>query len=92
LYFYKARWYDTYLNHMLSPDSIVPDLYNPQSWDRYSYVRNNPVNRVDPTGHMDDVPDGPGCYDGTCRKVAKVKADLYSVLKTVENSSDADKL
>lgn len=27
-----------------------------QSWNRYSYVQNNPAGRVDPTGMMDDVP------------------------------------
>jgi len=53
LMFYNARWYDPYLNRWTSPDSIIPDQYNPQSWDRYAYVRNNPINRVDPSGHVD---------------------------------------
>ncbi|MCA9936928.1 MAG: hypothetical protein KC415_23495, partial [Anaerolineales bacterium] len=38
---------------MASPDSIVPDPSNPQSYNCYSYVRNNPVNLVDPTGHRE---------------------------------------
>jgi hypothetical protein len=49
--FYNARWYDSYLNHFTQPDSIVPDPYNPQDWDRYSYVRNNPLRYTDPSGH-----------------------------------------
>ncbi len=32
-------------------NSIIPDPYNPQDFDRYSYVRNDPVNRNDPSGH-----------------------------------------
>jgi hypothetical protein len=36
---------------MTQPDSIVPDPYNPLSWNRYSYVYNNPVRYNDPTGH-----------------------------------------
>jgi hypothetical protein len=40
-----------YLNRWTSPDSIIPDPYNPQDWDRYSYSRNNPLKYTDPTGH-----------------------------------------
>ncbi len=52
LYFYGARWYDPYLNRWIQPDSIVPDPYNPQDFDRYSYVRNNPVRYSDPSGRF----------------------------------------
>jgi RHS repeat-associated protein len=51
LMFYNARWYDPYLNHFTQPDTIIPDPGNPQSYDRYSYVLNNPVRFSDPTGH-----------------------------------------
>jgi hypothetical protein len=30
----------------------VPGAANPQSWNRYSYVANNPVRYSDPSGHM----------------------------------------
>ena len=30
---------------------MIPDLSNPQSWNRFSYVINNPVRFSDPTGH-----------------------------------------
>jgi RHS repeat-associated protein len=43
LLFYKARWMDPVTAHFASADTLVPDLYNPQSWDRFSYVRNNPI-------------------------------------------------
>jgi hypothetical protein len=49
--FYKARFYSPYINHFIQPDSIVPDPYNPQDWDRYGYARNNPLKYNDPTGH-----------------------------------------
>ncbi|CAG0969355.1 hypothetical protein ARNL5_01559, partial [Anaerolineae bacterium] len=53
LYDYNARMYSPYLNRWLSPDTIVPDPKNPQSLNRYSYVRNNPLKYVDPTGHRE---------------------------------------
>ncbi|MCA9965908.1 MAG: RHS repeat-associated core domain-containing protein [Anaerolineales bacterium] len=53
LIYMNARFYDPNTNRMLTPDSIVPDPTNPQSLNRYSYTRNNPINRIDPTGHID---------------------------------------
>ena len=41
----------SYLNHFTQPDTIVPDPYNSQDWDRYSYARNNPLQYNDPSGH-----------------------------------------
>jgi RHS repeat-associated protein len=47
---YHARFYDPYLNRWIQPDTIVPEAGNPQDFNRYSYVRNNPVHSVDPDG------------------------------------------
>ncbi len=65
-----ARWYDPYLDQWIQPDTIVPDLTNPQSLNPYSYVGNNPLRYTDPTGHMEcdascglDT-DGDGNYTG----------------------------
>ncbi len=49
---YKARFYSAYLNRFLQPDTLIPSPANPQSWNRYSYVGNSPVNFSDPSGHM----------------------------------------
>ena len=51
LYYYGARYYDPQLGRFASADTIVQAPYDPQSLNRYSYCRNNPVNLVDPTGH-----------------------------------------
>jgi RHS repeat-associated protein len=51
LYNHKARYYDPYITHFLQPDTIVPDLNNPQSLNRYAYALNNPIRYNDPSGH-----------------------------------------
>jgi len=50
-YFYSARYYDPVLGSFLTADTLVQSPYDPQSLNRYSYCRNNPLNLVDPTGH-----------------------------------------
>jgi len=54
LYWYDSRWYDTYLNRWIQPDSIIPDSYNSQSYDRYQYAYSNPVRYTDSSGHCID--------------------------------------
>ena len=51
LYFHKARYYDPALGRFIQPDTIVPQPANPQSLNRFSYVLNNPVRYMDPSGH-----------------------------------------
>jgi hypothetical protein len=48
-----ARWYSPEIGRFLSADTIVPNPANPQSYNRYAYVRNNPINFTDPTGHRE---------------------------------------
>jgi RHS repeat-associated protein len=46
-----ARTYFPYTARFLSPDPGRDyDLFHPQSFNLYAYVRNNPVNAVDPSG------------------------------------------
>ncbi len=65
LYDYGARWYDPEMGRFLQPDSIVPEPFNPQSLNRYSYVMNDPVNRIDPTGQLSFSFTGATAYSGT---------------------------
>lgn len=51
LYYYGARYYDPKLARFISADTIVPRPFNPQALNRYSYVINNPVKYIDPSGH-----------------------------------------
>jgi RHS repeat-associated protein len=51
-YNFKARLYDPVLGRFISPDSTVQDSGDPQSLNRYSYGRNNPINYIDPNGRF----------------------------------------
>jgi RHS repeat-associated protein len=46
-----ARWYDGQIGRWISPDTIIPDPANPQSFNRYSYVNGRPLVAIDPSGH-----------------------------------------
>ena len=52
IYHYGARFYSPKLGRFLSADTIVPNPFHPQDYNRFAYVRNNPVRYVDPTGHI----------------------------------------
>jgi RHS repeat-associated protein len=51
LYYYKARYYNPKLGRFTQADTVIPSATDTQAFNRYSYVRNNPVKYTDPTGH-----------------------------------------
>lgn len=62
----NGRTYDPELGRMMQADPFIPNPNNPQSYNRYSYVTNNPLNRVDPTGYSDCPPGMPAT--GSCAR------------------------
>jgi RHS repeat-associated protein len=68
-YYFPERQYRSSQGRWLSPDPAgmgAVDPTDPQTWNRYAYVRNSPLNRVDPLG-LDDGgcdPDDPSCGGG----------------------------
>ena len=54
-YDFMFRRYNPVQGRWMSPDPAglaAVDSTNPQTWNRYSYVANNPLNYVDPLGLM----------------------------------------
>ena len=49
---YNARFYSPSLGRFISADTVIPGARNPMAWDRFSYVQNNPLRYIDPSGHI----------------------------------------
>jgi RHS repeat-associated protein len=50
--YFGARYFSGAMGRFTSPDEplVDQDVSNPQSWNLYSYVRNNPLRSIDPSG------------------------------------------
>ncbi|HYB61837.1 MAG TPA: RHS repeat-associated core domain-containing protein [Methylomirabilota bacterium] len=50
LYYAMARWYDASAGRFCSADPVGGNPEDPQSWNRYPYSRNDPIDLADPSG------------------------------------------
>lgn len=69
----NARDLNTDVGRFLSTDPVRPGAPGPVGWNQYTYVANNPVTFVDPSG---EVPNLAKITDGTCNFIA---FSLYAV-------------
>jgi RHS repeat-associated protein len=82
LYDYNARYYDPNLGRFISADTFVPgEGYDAQGLNRYTYCLNNPVIRVDPTGHDSYVFYSPGDH-GFAQQAYAEKSSLENMYNT----------
>lgn len=58
LLYLRARYYNPGLHAFMGKDPWPGDSRQPQTMNGWSYVENNPLNRVDPTGRQAECPDG----------------------------------
>lgn len=72
----NGRLYDPKLGRFLSPDIQVQYPDNTQSFNRYSYVHNNPLSYVDPSGYgfLSDLWKG---FKSIIRPVLAIAAAIY---------------
>lgn len=78
----NGRVYDPELGRFLSADPLVQSPHNSQSYNRYSYVFNNPLSYTDPSGFACDNQNA-GNSGGACDDVDEVEVTGY------RNSCDA---
>ena len=52
--YFGARYFGSTMGRFISADSYMPsaEIANPQTWNRFAYVLNNPLKYVDPLGLM----------------------------------------
>jgi len=80
----NGRVYDPVVGRFLSPDPNVQDATDTQSYNRYSYVKNNPLRYTDPTGYhwWDNNPiaflSAPGLVE--CNDQCKMQAGITVVV------------
>lgn len=88
----NARLYDSSIGKFMAADTFVPDLYDGQAFNSYSYVANNPLSFTDPTGHFynrGNFQAGPGLVDGNYNlETGRTNSNTTSSLqpKTVDPS------
>jgi RHS repeat-associated protein len=77
-----ARFYSANLGRFLSTDPLGVVPHRPQTWNRYSYVLNDPLSYADPTGLCVQEPEKPPCTDMivivTARDPGSTPVDLSS--------------
>ncbi len=83
----NGRVYDPLVARFLSGDPLIQDPVSGQSYNRYSYVLNNPTNLVDPTGYCNEKTDGKGCAQSLEEWVKNFKKSLVG--KTAEAADAA---
>lgn len=55
LYYLRSRWYAPDIGRFYTMDTYEGNPEDPLTLHKYAYAQNNPVNKVDPTGHQADV-------------------------------------
>jgi RHS repeat-associated protein len=64
LLYYEARYYDSAIGRFISLDPWGGDINNPQTFNKYAYTLNNPMNAIDPDGRLTIFIHGTGNQEG----------------------------
>ncbi len=80
----RARYYDSSIGRFITADSYAGQLVNPLSQNKYTYTENNPVNGIDPSGHMmmglDSIAGGGGSIDPSfSKRLTEIDGKLASL-------------
>ncbi|MEK4456186.1 RHS repeat-associated core domain-containing protein [Paenibacillus sp. FSL R10-2748] len=79
LQYLRARWYDPDSGRFINEDAYQGEQNNPSSLNLYTYVQNNPLIYIDPSGHY--ISTGP---------LEQFKYELELAMKDVHSKKQAD--
>jgi RHS repeat-associated protein len=92
---FGARYDSSSMGRFMSPDPLLNSgrPWEPQSWNRYAYALNNPLNIIDPTG-LYDLVNNCAADDKKCNKQFRQHADelkkgLSDLQKKVDKMKDS---
>jgi RHS repeat-associated protein len=96
-YYYNARYYDPEISRFVTADTVIDGEHASQGWNRYMYVKGNPIRYSDPTGHgiLDDVLDiastvGSGMAKQLKSDVAELKQKAAkSITESLDKAKDS---
>ena len=92
----RARYYDDATGRFLNKDLIRGSIARPQSLNRYAYVQNNPVNRIDPRGLQEEDPREEEEIEGNDpvaeAEEASLRQDIYKIDPGWEEIRNSDSL
>lgn len=75
LQYLRARWYDPSMGRFVGEDSYEGQIDNPLSQNRFTYVSNNPLVFVDPSGHWCVSADESISHPGECSSSTSTYSD-----------------
>jgi RHS repeat-associated protein len=86
-----ARYYNQRIGRFMSLDPMAGDIHDPQTLNRYAYVRNNPGNLTDPSGLAGNCTNNPDYYCGYYALNSNSlghRPDMNCILDGAEESCD----
>jgi RHS repeat-associated protein len=93
IYSYNARFYSPTLGRFLSADTVEPAPSDPEQLNRYTYVLNNPINRIDPSGQSacwDEHKKDPGCNEITPTAKVLIKETIKKTKSTTKANTNTN--
>lgn len=93
LYYYGARYYKPELGRFVQADALRGGIQDPGSLNRYTYVKNNPLKYIDPTGNdWEELKDlSRGIADGVVENIKNIPEAVNNIINDPSILADAPK-